>query len=168
MFIDLSWTLQPSYGGTQYWLLVMDDCTGYVWSFLLHTKAELADTVLALRRRLKQQGITVKYIRCDNAGENNSLQDAIGKHPTLKVTFEYSPRDSPQYNGKVERRFQFLWNGVRSVLNAAKLPEWLRHGLWAEAGNFVQQVADQLVTSTKKQEGSSYQQFQYPRRSCSV
>ena len=39
LFLDLSWTRQPSYGGSRYWLLIMDDFTGYVWTYFLKEKS---------------------------------------------------------------------------------------------------------------------------------
>jgi transposase InsO family protein len=135
LFIDLSWTLQPSYGGTKYWLLVMDDLTGYVWSFFLKTKDEVAETVLALRRRrLQHQKITVKYIRCDNAGEHLTLQDRCNEEG-LGITFEFTSRNTPQHNGRIERKFQTLYGRVKSMLNYhSGIPLGrMRKGLWTEA-----------------------------------
>ena len=159
IYIDISSIKFKSFGGNQFWLLVLDDCSGKSWSFFLRHKDHQVEVLVKFLLEMKKNNTPVELIQCDNAGENKSLQEAVEKHPTLSVQFEYTPRNSPQYNGKVERRFQFLWRGVRSVLNGAKLPTWLRHGLWAEAGSFIQQVADQLVTVAKKQEGSSYKQF---------
>ena len=35
LFIDSSWSNTPTYGGTRYWLLVMDDYTGFLWTYFL-------------------------------------------------------------------------------------------------------------------------------------
>ena len=50
----------------------------------------------------------------------------------LRIDFEYSAPDTPQQNGRVERKFATLYGRVRSMLNAAHLPAYLRSGLWAE------------------------------------
>ena len=46
--IDISYISKPSYGGSQYWLLMMDDCTGYLWSKFLKFKSDMAQKVVAL------------------------------------------------------------------------------------------------------------------------
>jgi len=101
----------------------------------------------------------VKYIRGDNAGENKMLEQlCIKKKRAIK--FEYTPRDSPQYNGKVERNFATLWNRVRSDLNAAKVTSDVRHGIWAEcASRHATDVENIIVTPKKTQVGPSYKQF---------
>ena len=52
----------------------MDDMSDYCWSFFLKHKSELAATVVQLiydiyNKRQVKNGM-IKYIRCDNAGEN--------------------------------------------------------------------------------------------------
>ena len=42
-------------------------------------------------------------IRCDNTGENQVLNDEIDPL-VLPITFEYTPRDTPQHNVVVERK----------------------------------------------------------------
>jgi hypothetical protein len=116
--------------------------------------------MLSLVRQLQKNKTPAKYIRCDNAGENKILEKAIKDDPHLPtVKFEFTPRESPQYNGRCERKFAFLWNGVRAVLNSAKLPKHLRDGLWAEAARYVERVAKQLVTPSRKDLPCPYQQF---------
>jgi len=46
----------------------------------------------------------VKFIRCDNAGENVQLEEA-SKEEGLGVVFEYTAPNTPQQNGRVERGF---------------------------------------------------------------
>ena len=79
----------------------------------------------------------------------------------MNIKFEYIPPRSPQFNGRAERKFAYLWSGVRAVLNAAKLPENLRAPLWAAAARYVELVTNCLVTPKKRHVGSSYQQFNH-------
>ena len=159
LFIDISSIKQKSFGGSKYWLLVVDDKTNKSWSFFLKTKDETAEVLIPFLVQLAKDGTPVKSIRCDNAGENTDLQDQVKAHPTLSIDFEFTPRNSPQYNGKAERRFAFLWSGVRANLNDAQLPAWLRHGLWAEAGKFAQSVCDVLVSSRNPNDDCPYKLF---------
>ena len=53
----------------------MDDATDYCWSFFLKAKSETAGVMVNFIKKLKDtEGITVKNIRCDNAGENKAFQ----------------------------------------------------------------------------------------------
>ena len=56
------------------------------------------------------------------------------KEEGLGATFECTAPNAPQQNGRVERRFATLHGRVRSMLNAARLSEEFRRGLWAECG----------------------------------
>jgi hypothetical protein len=89
----------------------------------------------------------VKFIRCDNAGENKTLQLKCQNDTELaSITFEFTARDSPQYNGKVERKIAVLHSRVRSMLTAAGIPQPLRSKLWAEAGSHATDVENTLVS----------------------
>jgi hypothetical protein len=88
-----------------------------------------------------------------------TLQKLIEQDPHLKAKLEKTPRDTPQYNGKVERKFQTLWNGTKANLNSAKLPASMRTGLWTEAARYTELFNNQLVTSSKKDMGCSHTQF---------
>ena len=105
MAIDISSIQARSYGGSKFWLLMMDDASDYCWSEFLKNKSELADRVINKIRNLKAKGIAdVKVIRCDNAGENISLKqkcEALG----LGITFEFTARYTPQQNGRIEQKF---------------------------------------------------------------
>jgi len=46
---------------------------------------------------------------------------------------EHTSRDSPQFNGKVERKTAVITRRIKSALNAARLTEDLRKALWGEA-----------------------------------
>jgi hypothetical protein len=129
IFIDISSIKFKSYGGTKYWLLAVDDKSDQSWSFFLRKKSDLADRMMPFLRQMKKDKTPVVWICADNAGENLTLKQLIANDPHLNAKFEETPRASPQYNGKVERRFQTLWNATRAILNAAKLPEGMRCGL---------------------------------------
>jgi hypothetical protein len=73
----------------------------------------------------------VKFIRCDDAGENMTMKN----DPEIKsfgIKFEFSGPRTPQRNGKVERKFQTLYGRIRPMLNGAGLDGELRDKIWAE------------------------------------
>ena len=121
LFLDISSVKGKSYGGSKFWILVVDDHTDYCWSFFVKKKSELKDKVVPLIKELKaKNGIEVKFIRCDNAGENNSLEEECKKEG-LGVTFEYTAVNTPEHNGRVERKFATLYGRVRASLNGARV-----------------------------------------------
>jgi hypothetical protein len=92
-------------GGAKYWLLIVDDHTDMCWSIFLNFKSELARQALNFIQQLQNQhNMTIKYIRLDNSGENKSLEHLCST-TTLQVQFEYTSPGTPQYNGRVERKF---------------------------------------------------------------
>ena len=100
---------KKSYGGKKFWLLVLDDCTDKAWSFFLKHKDDQVEELIAHIKELKSKyGKVVKYIRCDNAGENILLEEWCKKEG-LGIQFEYTSPNSPQFNGKIERKFASLF-----------------------------------------------------------
>lgn len=149
LFMDFTSIKSKSLGGGKFWLVVVDDATNLTWSYFLKKKNKLAKTMVSHLLQMKASGTKVKAIRCDNAGENRKLEDECKKLPDLAhIKFEYTPRDSPQYNGKCERKIAVLTGRVRSVLTAARLPQKLRERLWAEAASHVTDVENLLMSKT--------------------
>jgi hypothetical protein len=73
----------------------------------------------------------VKFIRCDDAGENMTMKN----DPEIKsfgIKFEFSGPRTPQRNGKVERKFQTVYGRIRAMLNGAGLEGELRDKIWVE------------------------------------
>ena len=89
-------------------------------------KSDLSKIVLDFVNNLKtHHGITVSIFHCDNADENKRLE-ADAKRDGHKLKFEYTAPNTPQQNGRVERKFATLYGRVRSMLNWARLPKNLR------------------------------------------
>jgi hypothetical protein len=49
----------------------------------------------------------------------------------MRCKFEFTAPDSPQQNGKIERKFATLYGRVRAILNRAEFTENLRNVMWA-------------------------------------
>ena len=160
LLLDISSSTAPSYGGRNHWLLAEDDCTTRIWSYFLRQKNELCPVMLVLIRQLRKAGHTVKFIRMDNAGENQTLAKEIKESQDLNdITVEFTPPGTPQYNGKPERMFQTLWGRSNAQLNAAQLPQRMRDGLWPESARLATFVQNNLVTPRFQDIGSPYKQF---------
>jgi transposase InsO family protein len=129
---DISSVNALSQGGNKCWLLVMDDHTNYCWSFFLPHKDDLPQVMLQwLKQVTSQYKIKVKCSRCDNAGENKSFPSLLEKKWKHYTKFEYIAPNTPQQNSKIERKFATLYGKIRSVLNAAGFPAFLRSRLWS-------------------------------------
>jgi hypothetical protein len=112
LFMDISSIKTTSYGGSKFWLLVVDNKTDYLWSYFLKRKSETKDKICSLVLELNtKNGLNVLFIRCDNAGEEELQKLAP------QVQFEFTAPDTPQQNGWVERKFARLYGSVRAMMN---------------------------------------------------
>jgi hypothetical protein len=149
LMIDISSIKGESFGGSKYWLLILDDCTDQCWSKFLTAKSHTAKVLVPFIKELKtKHDKTVKYIRCDNAGENKATDTACAKEG-LGIQFEYTAPGTPQQNGRVERKFATLYGRVRSMMNHANLPLTIRKGVWTEAAATATNIDTFLVTNNK-------------------
>jgi hypothetical protein len=97
----------------------------------MKNKLDIKASIKTLLTDLKIANRIVKFIRCDNPGENMTMKN----DPEIKsfgVKFEFSGPRTPQRNGKVERKFQTLHGRIREMLNGADLESKLRDKIWAE------------------------------------
>ena len=88
-----------------------------MWSFFLFFKDNEAEVMSLFIDEIEAAtGKKVKHIRCDNAGKNIKTEERFVKDKR-GITFEYTARNTPQQNGKVERTFAMLFGRVRAMLN---------------------------------------------------
>jgi transposase InsO family protein len=155
--IDISSIKGESFGGSKYWLLILDDCTGQCWSKFLTAKSHTANVLVPFIKELKtRHDKTVKYIRCDNAGENKATDTAWAKEG-LGIQFEYMAPGTLQQNGRVERKFATLYGRNRSMMNQANLPLTIRKQVWTEVAATATNIDTFLVTNNKPV--ASYNEF---------
>jgi hypothetical protein len=80
LYTDISSIKGESYGGSKFWALIVDDYSGYCWSYFLKQKSSLKTTLIGLFDQLKNLNKTVKLLRLDDAGENFALEKACKQH----------------------------------------------------------------------------------------
>ena len=115
------------------------------WSKFKQSKLEMPKIVDEHVEFLRGYGHTVKYVRCDNAGEHQTkLQKVYEKNG---IQLQYIAPYTPQLNGVVERRIAVLLNGARAFLYAANFTKDYRKKLWAESVNCTENVRNSMATS---------------------
>ena len=118
-----------------HWLLVLDDCTDNGFSFFLKEKSQTSEVMIPFLKLLERHfGKGVKYIRCDNSGENKALQKECEK-AGLGISFEYTAPGTPQQNGRVERKFATFWGRMRAMMAGGDFSLRMKQLLWCEAAN---------------------------------
>jgi hypothetical protein len=104
--------------------LFVDVISNNCWKFILK-KSYLKAIIINLLRDLKITEIRIKFIRCDDDGENRSMKD----NPNVKkfgVKFEFSgPRTS-------QRKFQNFYGRIFLMLNGASLKGELKSKMLVE------------------------------------
>ena len=103
----------------------MDWLTGRAWSWFLTKKSKLSPTMVHFVQSLATKGVKVGKFRCDDAGENHTFKED-SNNILLDVEFEFTGRETPQYNGKVERLFATILGRYRAMADAAHLPRKVR------------------------------------------
>jgi hypothetical protein len=73
--LEISSIRDKNYGGSCFWVLMLDDYTDYCWSNFLKTKGDLKVKVMTLLTDLKTAGVEVKIIRYNDSRENQALHE---------------------------------------------------------------------------------------------
>jgi DNA-directed RNA polymerase subunit N (RpoN/RPB10) len=136
----------PSLSGSNYFVTFTDDCTRYVWVYMIKTRDEVFVKFKEWKLLLeKQTDKKVKVLRSDNGEEftSNEFQRylrAVGvKHKTA------IPKTTEQ-NDVSERLNRSLVEAVRTMLHDADLPK----KFWAEALSTAVYVRNRSPTSALK------------------
>jgi hypothetical protein len=124
VFIDLTGshnrTATPS--GEKYTMSVKDDHTHWLWSFLLRTKDDAFNKIVAWHNRIKRvSGKSVGTIQIDNGELKSADFETWAASEGITVRFT-APHSSAQ-NGRVERTHRTIDNCARAMRIASGLPE---------------------------------------------
>jgi hypothetical protein len=75
LYVDISLIKERSIGGAKVWALIVNDYTDYCSSFVLKNKSDLNGKIKTLLTDLKIANCNVRFIKCDNAGENMAMKN---------------------------------------------------------------------------------------------
>ena len=112
----------PSLCGAHYFLSIVDDTSRATWVYLMKDKSEASKLLkgfIAMVRNQFHKG--VKVVRSDNGSEFTSgpMQHFYCENGILR---ENSCADTPQQNGRVERKHRHILNMARALRFQANLP----------------------------------------------
>ncbi|CAM9855209.1 unnamed protein product, partial [Chrysoparadoxa australica] len=158
IFIDIEPHETPSLGGARNWILIEDDYTRMKWSFFVRQKSDLYGTLDTFLTAAAAKKTPVRFIRLDNAGEQTSplFRNMCSKHG---VELEYTPRNTPQYNGVVERGFATVRRKAVALLETAGLSQNLHKKLWAEAASTATLLTNVSPTAANKDHQSPWKLY---------
>uniref|UniRef100_A0AAV1VJE8 Polyprotein n=1 Tax=Peronospora matthiolae TaxID=2874970 RepID=A0AAV1VJE8_9STRA len=131
---------EKSLGGSKYLLLIVDEASGCMKGFCLHSKSESEECIKKYITMIQTQfNKKVKFVRHDGAREfaTNSLQDFYeveGIEQQTTVPYAH------QANGTAERAIRTIVTIGRSMLHHAKLDKYF----WAEAAMTAVYVKNRL------------------------
>jgi hypothetical protein len=133
-----------SVSGYKYYLVILDGCSYFLWTFPLklksHTFSNLSNFFAYART---QFGAAIKEVQCDNGQEfhNSSFRTFFLTHVAhLRMSCPYTSAQ----NGKAERIIRSVNNMIRSLLFQARIPP----AYWAEALHTATYLLNILPTNT--------------------
>jgi len=111
-----------SLNGAHYFLTIVEDASRGTWVYLMRNKSEASELVMNFCAMVENQfSKRVKVIRSDNGKEFTS--GAMKQFYNEKgIMHETSCVDTPQQNGRVERKHRHILNVARALRFQANLP----------------------------------------------
>ena len=111
---------EQSLSGARYFLTIVDDHSRAVWTFLLLEKKEAPTALKTFISFVERQfHKRVRMIRSDNGSEFICLKQFFADHG---ISHQTSCVETPQQNGRVERKHRHILNVARALLFQASLP----------------------------------------------
>jgi transposase InsO family protein len=130
--------------GHKYYLVILDDCSHYIWTFPLRLKSDTFATLSHFFAYVRTQfGTTIKSVQCDNGhefGNSPARTFFLSNGVALRMSCPYTS----QQNGKAERSLRTINNTLRSLLFQASLPPVY----WVEARHTATYLINRLPTKT--------------------
>jgi transposase InsO family protein len=120
---------EPSVGGAEYVLTIVDEATRYVCAVPIPTKAAAGDAlIITINRWERITKHKVVFVRSDRGGEFTSGK-LKAEFESRGITPEFTVAYSPESNGMAERTNRTLLERVRSMMLDSGLP----NQYWGEA-----------------------------------
>ena len=164
VFVDLSGPMAvKSIGGKRYTLIVRDDCTRFNRVYFLRHKSDAASAFESFLAEVRADGIpsTVMAVRSDNGRE--FFGGAFGELCRKRcIKQEFTPADSPKYNGVAERALGLINDAAAAArIQATELypgaPDY--PSLWAESASWACHALNCTATTANPGDKSPYEMW---------
>ncbi|KAI2492015.1 PIF1-like helicase [Fragilaria crotonensis] len=142
LFLDISGPYSDSLNQNKYWLRIVDDYSRYSWDCFLPRKSGIHVPLLKLVVMNKAAGKPCRYLRCDNAGENESYVQQVCAENDIQL--EMTAPNTPQMNGVVERSFATCKDRAFATMYCARFSLATQGLLWPEAVNTITKIGNHL------------------------
>jgi histone deacetylase 1/2 len=108
--------------GYKYYLVILDDCTHYSWTFPLHLKSDTFSVLTHFFSYVRTHfDSSIKVVQCDNGREfdhSSACTSFLTQGAVLRMSCPYTS----QQNGREECTLRTINNIVRYLLFQASLP----------------------------------------------
>ena len=132
--------------GKPNWFIVVDEKTKMKFSRFFATKNGIVEPTCMLIDKFEKINAITKYIRCDNAGENKTLEKTINGAKWKKgIQFKYTARSTPQQNSLAETAFSYLLNQAKALMIEANIPYLIRYKIIQEAAVMVTKLDGLII-----------------------
>ena len=108
----------------------VDDFSGKMFAQFSTSKKGMTSFTTDLIERCKGEKHGIKYIRMDGGGENEGIHKIAAKEG---IVIEKTPPHTPQYNGRIERRFPVIISMAMAMIWAAGFTKEMKNKLLGEA-----------------------------------
>ena len=137
--------------GPKYFISFIDDCSRYMYLYILHNKDEVLNAFKVFKAEVEKQcNKRIKIVRTYRGGEyyGRYTEDGQAPGPFAKflqdhgIVAQYTLPGSPNHNGVVEGKNRTLLDMVHSMLSSSKLPKIL----WSEAFKTIAYILNRVPT----------------------
>ena len=143
--------------GPKYFISFIDDCSRYMYLYMLHNKDKALDAFKVFKAKVKKQcGKQIKIVITNRGVEyyGRYTEDEQAPSPFAKflqehgIVAQYTMHGSPNHNGVEERRNKNLLDMVRSMLSSCKIPKFLLSEALKMAAYILNRVPTKVVSKT--------------------
>ena len=141
---------------SKYVMICVDDFSRFKIVRFLKKKSDAAAALgNIIAEYITPPGLKIDSIRTDEGGEfEGEFQQVLDLHG---ITHEFTPPDTPQYNGVAERALELVRE--KSIAMLQEMTVAASDRLWAEALNYACDMSNMCVTSSLEGGTSPYDEW---------